>query len=108
MKNIAEEPSKVKEKRTYTIEREYINRDQYIAEYAKRVANSVCQLCGKNAPFNNKEGKPYLEAHHIEWLSKGGEDTIDNVVALCLNCHRKMHILDDPKDKEFLKRINDL
>ena len=108
LKNIAEEHSKVKEKRTYTIEREYINRDQYIAEYAKRVANGVCQLCGKNAPFNNKEGKPYLEAHHIEWLSKGGEDTIDNVVALCPNCHRKMHILDDLEDKEFLKRINDL
>ena len=26
-------------------------------------------------------------------LSKGGEDTVENAVALCPNCHRKMHSL---------------
>jgi predicted HNH restriction endonuclease len=24
-------------------------------------------------------------------------------VALCPNCHRKMHIVDDPKDRELLR-----
>ena len=41
--------------------------------------------------------------HHIVWLSNGGEDSTDNTVALCPNCHRKMHILDDPADVEKLK-----
>jgi 5-methylcytosine-specific restriction protein A len=78
-------------------------RDAFVAEYAKRRANGVCQLCGQKAPFNNKEGIPYLECHHIEWLSEGGSDTIENTVALCPNCHRKMHVLNLPSDKEKLK-----
>ena len=78
-------------------------RDAFVAEYAKRRANGICQLCGQKAPFANKEGKPYLECHHIEWISEGGSDTIENTVALCPNCHRKMHVLNIPSDKERLR-----
>lgn len=83
---------------------EYI-RNPYIAEYVKRCANGVCQLCGKLAPFNNKDGKPYLESHHIVWLSHGGEDSIANTVALCPNCHRKMHVVGDLDDIKKLQKI---
>lgn len=73
-------------------------RNAYVSEYAKRVANGICQLCEQPAPFKDKKGKPYLETHHIIWLSKGGDDTIENTVALGPNCHRKMHSSNDPKD----------
>ena len=63
----------------------------------------VCELCGQQAPFNDKNGNPYLECHHIIWLSKGGSDSIDNTVALCPNCHKKMHIIADEKDVKFLQ-----
>ena len=81
-------------------------RDPYISEYAKRRANGICQLCQKPAPFADKEGKPYLESHHIVWLSKGGTDSIENTVALCPNCHTKMHVLDNPADVQKLKNGN--
>lgn len=81
-------------------------RDAYVAEYAKRIAKGKCKLCGENAPFIDSEGKPYLEAHHIEWLSKGGADTIENTVALCPNCHRKMHVLNLDEDITILKSNN--
>lgn len=81
-------------------------RNPYVALYAKRRANGVCQLCGNKAPFSNKTGDPYLETHHIEWLAKGGDDTIENTVALCPNCHRKMHILDLESDRVILKSLN--
>lgn len=77
-------------------------RNTYIAEYSKRRAGGICQLCGEKAPFNDKNGEPYLESHHIVWLSKGGEDSIDNVAALCPNCHRRMHIIDDERDVNYL------
>lgn len=77
-------------------------RDPYISCNAKRRAKGICQLCGKPAPFNDKSGDPYLESHHIKWLSKGGEDSPYNVVALCPNCHRKMHIVNDSEDVKFL------
>ncbi|WP_061996794.1 HNH endonuclease signature motif containing protein [Clostridium sp. ATCC 25772] len=81
-------------------------RNAFVTEYAKRRANGKCQLCNRAAPFTNKFGEPYLEIHHIEWLSKGGADTIENTVALCPNCHKKMHVVDNNLDKTYLKNIS--
>ncbi len=80
-------------------------RDPYISVYARRRARGVCQLCCQNAPFENSNGEPYLESHHIIWLSQGGADAVDNVVALCPNCHRKMHIVNDEDDVAFLQKL---
>lgn len=78
-------------------------RDEYVAEYAKMRANGICQLCEEEAPFKDQHGKPYLESHHIDWLSEGGEDSIENTVALCPNCHKKMHVLNLDSDVAKLK-----
>jgi 5-methylcytosine-specific restriction protein A len=32
-----------------------------------------------------------LEVHHKKQLSEGGEDTVENAIALCPNCHREAH-----------------
>ncbi len=81
-------------------------RDPYIAEYARKRANGICQLCGKPAPFKRSDGEPYLESHHIVWLSNGGEDSIENTVALCPNCHRRMHVVQSAEDVKKLKEKN--
>ncbi|KKI90673.1 restriction endonuclease [Bacillus sp. SA1-12] len=80
-------------------------RNAYVSEYAKRRANGICQLCEEPAPFKTKKGDPYLETHHIVWLANGGEDSIENTVALCANCHRKMHSLNLEQDVQKLKII---
>lgn len=90
---------KVKSKTNKVIE---YDRNPYVVEYSRRRANGVCELCSKDAPFKNSKGEPYLEVHHIIWLSKGGEDNIKNTVALCPNCHRKMHVLNLNEDIETL------
>jgi predicted HNH restriction endonuclease len=55
-------------------------------------ADGNCGGCKERAPFNRRaDGTPYLEVHHIEPLAEGGEDVIENTVALCPNCHRKVH-----------------
>lgn len=79
------------------------SRDAKIREYALERANGVCELCGSPAPFFKKNGEPYLEVHHIIPLAAGGADSINNVVALCPNCHRKMHSLELDEDILFLK-----
>ncbi len=78
-------------------------RNSSMAEYAKRRADGVCDLCGEGAPFLDRDRMPFLESHHIVWFSQGGEDTINNTVALCLNCHRKMHVVGKPEDVALLK-----
>ena len=76
-----------------------------MSEYAKRRAHGFCQLCGEAAPFLRKNGEPFLETHHVIWLADGGDDSIDNTVALCPNCHKKMHVLNLDEDVEKLLRI---
>ena len=66
-------------------------RDEKIVKYSLLRANGVCELCDKNAPFLKKDGSPFLEVHHIDFMSNGGHDGYENVSALCPNCHRKMH-----------------
>ncbi len=77
-------------------------RSQCVAEHAKRRSKGLCDLCQQASPFNRKDGTPYLKTHHIKWLVHGGADTVENTVALCPNCHRKMHVLDDLADKKLL------
>ena len=87
----------------YTTTRSY-ERDPYVSEAAKRRANGVCQLCETPAPFRTKAGGPYLETHHLVWLSSGGADSLENTVALCPNCHRKMHVVNAAVDRLKLSK----
>lgn len=89
----------------YDVHVKQYQRNIFVAENAKRRAGGYCELCCEEAPFLDKNGKPYLEIHHIEWLSKGGADSIENTVALCPNCHKKMHIIQDVADVSYLKDL---
>ena len=79
-------------------------RDPHVVLYVKKQANGTCDLCEKPAPFKNSHGEPYLECHHLVRLADGGADSIGNAVALCANCHRKMHILDSSDDVFILEK----
>lgn len=105
LKKYAEKYSKTPVKQTSSVIKSY-HRNSYIARYAKERAQGICQLCNNEAPFNDKNGNPYLESHHIVWLKNGGADSIDNTVALCPNCHKKMHIVNDMNDIDYLLNIN--
>ncbi|MBC8231815.1 HNH endonuclease [bacterium] len=43
----------------------------------------ACQKCNKKETL--------LEAHHIVWKTKGGKDSIYNLITLCFSCHDKVH-----------------
>lgn len=96
------ESENVSTKEVKTIYRE---RNQYIAEYTKERANGVCDLCGKEAPFKDKNGRPYLESHHVITLAENGPDAIYNTVAICPNCHRKIHVLHQKEDIDKLSKV---
>jgi predicted HNH restriction endonuclease len=61
-------------------------------------AKGFCELCQQPAPFEREsDGTPYLEVHHIVSLADGGDDTLENTLALCPNCHRELHFGNDKK-----------
>ncbi|MGN0421596.1 MAG: helix-turn-helix domain-containing protein [Lachnospiraceae bacterium] len=82
----------------------YDTNDFQVARTILDESNGICELCGEQAPFYTRDGTPYLEAHFVQWLSDGGRATIDNVVALCPNCHKKIHILHLKEDIEYLRK----
>jgi len=62
-----------------------------VAEVLFRAAG-CCESCKHQAPFvRAKDNTPYLEVHHVIQLAKGGDDSVENALALCPNCHRKEH-----------------
>lgn len=42
-----------------------------------------CEYCGKKNCWTN--------THHIRSKGAGGDDTENNLIELCSNCHRKVH-----------------
>ncbi len=52
--------------------------------------------------YSDRQGNPYIENHHIIWLSQGNKDSINNTVALCTNCHCKMHVVNSADDIQKL------
>ena len=78
-------------------------RDPRVAAWVLQQSQGSCECCGEPAPFKRGDGSPYLEVHHVTPLADGGPDTVNNVVAVCPNCHRKLHY---GRHKEQL--VNDL
>ena len=86
LKNASPTPRKV------TVTTTAFERNADVVAEALFRAEGVCGGCGEDAPFfRDRSGEPYLEVHHIVPLAKGGDDTVENAIALCPNCHRDQH-----------------
>lgn len=66
-------------------------RSSEVRDYVKARASGFCEGCKEPAPFVSKTGDPYFHAHHIHELSNGGSDMPSTVIALCPNCHYRVH-----------------
>ena len=92
----ATKPLESKVKRTFKYEP---IRNANVRAYVRLRAKHCCELCGERG-FEEDDGSLYIEVHHLQLLAKEGTDTPDNAVALCANCHRKLHF---SKDKDRLR-----
>lgn len=66
-------------------------RSEKVRRYVLARASGSCELCHAPAPFQRKDGTPYLEPHHINRVSDGGLDHPRYVGAICPTCHRHIH-----------------
>ncbi len=74
-----------------TAKRTIYQRSADVRAYVLARAKGICQGCDHPAPFMRADGSPYLEPHHIRRASDGGPDDPRFVIALCPNCHRRVH-----------------
>jgi 5-methylcytosine-specific restriction protein A len=77
--------------------RNVYQRSRDVRIYVLARANGKCEGCNAPAPFIRLDGTPYLEPHHLRRLSDGGPDHPAHVIALCPNCHRRVHAGADGK-----------
>jgi hypothetical protein len=80
-----------KPKRIIVQQTVFLRNQNVVAEVLLR-ANGHCEQCKEAAPFvRQSDNTPYLEVHHKIRLADGGDDTVENAIALCPNCHRQTH-----------------
>jgi 5-methylcytosine-specific restriction enzyme A len=70
---------------------EVVSRSEALRVYVLRRADGKCEACGELAPFETRDGRPYLEIHHVRSLADERLDHPGWVAAVCPNCHRRMH-----------------
>lgn len=65
--------------------REFRDSGRYVPTELERLlfelAGHRCTICGA----------PWMEIHHIDEISEGGETAFDNLIVLCPNCHTRVH-----------------
>jgi 5-methylcytosine-specific restriction enzyme A len=75
---------------------EVAHRDRDLVEQLREIYAGECQIC-RWAP-RQKYATELCEAHHVRWLSRGGDDALANLVLVCPNHHRAIHRCDAPFD----------
>jgi hypothetical protein len=66
-------------------------RNPAVVAFVRQRAKGRCEACRETAPFVKDDGSPFLETHHLIRLADDGPDTVENAVAVCPNCHRRLH-----------------
>ena len=75
--------------------RSYKTSDRYIPT---PLENLLFELAGHHCSICRA---PFLEIHHIDELSEGGQSEYDNLIVLCPNCHTRVHAENIPSKTEL-------
>jgi len=96
---LRDDPAGIAEQRRGYLMTAVPRRDRSLVEQLREIYAGECQICGW-APRRNY-GAELCEAHHVRWLSRGGDDALANLVLVCPNHHRAIHRCDAPFDFGF-------
>lgn len=71
--------------------------------FPQNVADEALSRCGRCCCICHKFCGTKIELHHIKQKAFGGEDTLDNCIPLCFDCHSDMGKADPnhPKGKRY-------
>lgn len=72
------------------VERFERERSAVVRQLVMARSQGRCEWCGQPG-FIKHDGQVYLESHHVVPLHQDGDDTVENVIALCPNDHRMAH-----------------
>ena len=73
-----------------------VRRDRRLVQELHDLYGDKCQVCGFDSPA--VYGVSSAEGHHLVYLSRGGEDSLSNLMLLCPTHHTVVHKADAPFD----------
>lgn len=82
-----------------------MKRGEYMG-FPTSVADDVLVRCGRHCCLCGKYVGQKIELHHIKQVADGGEDTADNCIPLCFDCHAdvKSYNPHHPKGRRFTEK----
>ena len=83
-----------------TVPNRYTDNWHKISKTVKERENYICQTCKKD--FSSKECKKFLHVHHND--SDKRNNTIENLIPLCIECHSKKHNHGHMKQNSMYKK----
>lgn len=70
------------------------------------VADEVLVRCGRHCCLCGKYAGQKIELHHIKQVADGGDDSADNCIPLCFDCHAEVKAYNNhhPKGRKFTEK----
>lgn len=97
--NISKQPASIRQRTA-----RYIARNRKFARLVKEKVHYKCEICGVEG-FEQINGTPYAEAHHIFELASTRIDSPDQMICVCPTCHRVIHYGND-NELDKRKKLN--
>lgn len=71
--------------------------------FSQAVADEVFVRCGRHCCLCGTYAGQKMELHHIIQVADGGDDSVDNCIPLCLNCHAEVKAYNPkhPKGRKY-------
>ena len=90
-----------------TMDQQFLSPDSYVTMDGRHVLKNEDWLAQKRLVWERNKGKCQYcgnamhHAHHVIFRSDSRDDRIQNLVGLCIDCHRKAH---PEKELQWTKR----
>lgn len=93
---ISKEKPGIAERRQAYLYKQAPTRNRQLVDELQIIYKGKCQIClwDPQHDYSNK----LCHGHHIQWLSRGGEDDLENMALVCPNHHAAIHSCDSPFD----------
>jgi hypothetical protein len=98
---IREQKAEYGRRLAYLFESVDVHRARQHVERLQELYAGRCQVCLYDP--RGRYGHRLCHAHHVQWLSRGGEDVLENMVLVCPNHHAAIHRDDAPFDYASLR-----
>jgi hypothetical protein len=93
----------IAEERARYLYQQATSRNHELVQSLHDLYDGRCQVCAWEP--RESYGHSLCHGHHLQWISRGGEDRLENLILICPNHHAAVHRCDAPFDFDDLSFV---